>query len=136
MHMHQNETIFPEAYKFKPERWLEKRAEGKPPLDRYLVSFSKGSRQCVGMQYVIRSGSDFRISLTASSVAKMELLLTIATGFRRFDKQELFETTRTDVDIQYDIFLPQAALDLKVSVSCSNDQFDNTRMNFLGSSDG
>jgi hypothetical protein len=52
VHIHQNETIFPEAQKFKPERWLEKRPEGSPPLDRYLVSFTKGSRQCVGMQYV------------------------------------------------------------------------------------
>jgi hypothetical protein len=48
-----------------------------------------------------------------SSLAKAELLLTIATVFRRFDKQELFETTRADVDIQYDRFVPQAALDSK-----------------------
>lgn len=53
VHIHQNETIFPEAQKFKPERWLEARPEGAPPLDRYLVSFTKGSRQCVGMQYVM-----------------------------------------------------------------------------------
>jgi hypothetical protein len=47
------------------------------------------------------------------SLAKAELLLTIATVFRRFDKQELFETTRADVDVQHDLFLPQAALDSK-----------------------
>lgn len=52
VHIHQNESIFPEAQKFKPERWLEERPEGVPPLDRYLVAFTKGSRQCVGMQYV------------------------------------------------------------------------------------
>jgi len=50
--IHHNEEIFPESYKFKPERWLEKRPEGAPSLDRYLVSFSKGSRQCLGMKYV------------------------------------------------------------------------------------
>jgi cytochrome P450 len=48
--IHHNEEIFPESYEFKPERWLKKRPEGAPPLDRYLVSFSKGSRQCVGMK--------------------------------------------------------------------------------------
>jgi hypothetical protein len=48
-----------------------------------------------------------------ASLAKAELLLTIATVFRRFDKQELFETTRADVDVQHDLFLPQAALDSK-----------------------
>ena len=47
-----NETIFPDSQTFKPERWLEKRPEWSPPLDRYLVAFTKGSRQCIGMQYV------------------------------------------------------------------------------------
>jgi cytochrome P450 len=50
--IHHNEEIFPKSYKFKPERWLEKRPEGAPPLDRYLVSFSKGSRACLGVKYV------------------------------------------------------------------------------------
>jgi cytochrome P450 len=63
VHIHQNENIFPEAQKFKPERWLEKRPEGAPPLDRYLVSFTKGSRQCVGMQYVQAEFSDRGIYL-------------------------------------------------------------------------
>jgi cytochrome P450 len=52
VHIHHNEDIFPDSYTFKPERWLEKRPDGAPPLDRYLTSFSKGSRQCVGMKYV------------------------------------------------------------------------------------
>lgn len=53
VHIHHNEEIFPESYKFKPERWLENRPERAPPLDRYLVAFSKGSRQCIGMKYVV-----------------------------------------------------------------------------------
>ena len=48
--------------------------------------------------------------LTCDRLAKAELQLALATIFRRFDKQELFETTRADVDIQHDLFLPQAAL--------------------------
>jgi hypothetical protein len=51
--------------------------------------------------------------LTSSSLAKAELRLAIATVFRRFDRQELFETSRADVDIQHDRFLPQAALNSK-----------------------
>jgi len=90
VHIHQNEEIFPEPLKFSPERWLEKRPKGAPPLDRYLVSFSKGSRQCAGI-----------------NLAKAELYLTVATIFRRYDHQELFETTRMDVDIKHDMFLPQ-----------------------------
>ncbi|PMD41986.1 cytochrome P450 [Hyaloscypha variabilis F] len=96
VHIHHNETIFPESNKFKPERWLQKQPKGAPLLDRYLVSFSKGSRQCVGMQ-----------------LAKAELQLGIATVFRRYENQELFETTRADVDIKHDLFLPAADLKSK-----------------------
>jgi cytochrome P450 len=94
--MHNNATIFPAPTVFKPERWLEARPAGAPPLERYLVAFTKGSRQCVGMH-----------------LAKAELRLAIATVFRRFQHQELFETTRRDVDIEHDCFLPQAAMDSK-----------------------
>jgi hypothetical protein len=47
------------------------------------------------------------------SLAKAVLLLTAATVYRRFEKQELFETTRVDVDIQHDLFAPRAAFDSK-----------------------
>jgi cytochrome P450 len=56
VHIHQNPSIFPDPLAFKPSRWLEKRPPGAPPLDRYLVSFSKGSRQCAGLKYVLSSG--------------------------------------------------------------------------------
>lgn len=39
-------TIFPDPESFKPERWLQ---EGER-LDRYQVSFNKGSRQCIGIK--------------------------------------------------------------------------------------
>lgn len=42
--LHHNETTFPESWTFKPERWID-----DPQLDKYLVSFSKGTRMCVGM---------------------------------------------------------------------------------------
>lgn len=37
---------FPEPEAFQPERWLN---DGKR-LDKYQVSFGKGSRQCIGMK--------------------------------------------------------------------------------------
>jgi cytochrome P450 len=40
-----NESIFPNPKAFIPERWIE-----NPSLDRYLVSFSKGSRACLGIK--------------------------------------------------------------------------------------
>lgn len=45
------------------------------------------------------------------SFAKAVLLLIVATVYRRFEKQELFETTRADVDFQHDLFAPRAAFD-------------------------
>lgn len=42
-------SIFPDPSTFKPERWLDPAAKDKK-LDRYLVSFGKGSRQCLGMK--------------------------------------------------------------------------------------
>src|SRR5256885_7317431 len=52
-----NPKIFPDPLSFQPERFLE-----NPRLKRYLMSFSQGSRQCLGMQlayaelYLVLSG--------------------------------------------------------------------------------
>lgn len=44
-----NETIFPSPYKFSPERWTDAENQGQR-LDRFLVSFSKGTRACIGLK--------------------------------------------------------------------------------------
>ncbi|EON70045.1 hypothetical protein W97_09313 [Coniosporium apollinis CBS 100218] len=49
--MHHNPSIFPNPDTFLPERWLEPAPDNRP-LDRYLVSFTKGSRQCIGIKCV------------------------------------------------------------------------------------
>ena len=67
-------------------------------------------RDAVG--HVVSARLIFILTSTAS-LAKAELRLAISTVIRRFDAQELFETTRSDVDVQHDLFLPQAALDSK-----------------------
>jgi cytochrome P450 len=105
--IHLNPHIFPSPYSFQPERWLE-----NPRLDRYLVSFSKGARQCLGI-----------------NLAYAELYLCVAGVWRRYDgfdgatsppnpaKVEgtikLFETTKEDVEIKYDLFVPFAKRDSK-----------------------
>jgi len=42
-----------------------------------------------------------------ATLAKAELYLTLATVFRQHDHQEPFVTTRTDVDLKHDMFMPQ-----------------------------
>jgi cytochrome P450 len=92
--MHDNPTIFPEPKVFRPERWL-KGDDSKERLDKYLVNFSKGTRACLGI-----------------NLAYAEIYLTLAAVLRRFDL-ELFETTREDVDMVHDFFIPMARLDSK-----------------------
>lgn len=93
--IHHDESVFPSSHEFRPERWLE-----NPRLDKYLVSFSKGSRQCLGM-----------------NLAYAEMYLWLANVFRRFGSKEvrfdddegvieLFETTKEDVEIWADRFNP------------------------------
>ena len=62
VHIHHDESIFPDSYAFNPERWI-----GNPGLEKYLVAFSKGSRQCLGI-----------------NLAYAEMYLCLSTIFRRF----------------------------------------------------
>ncbi|RHZ49181.1 cytochrome P450 [Aspergillus thermomutatus] len=91
--MHHDETIFPDSHRFKPERWLDP-AERKR-LEKYMVAFSKGSRQCIGMH-----------------LAKAEILLSVSTLLRRMNL-ELYETTVEDVAVKHDIFIPFPRMDSK-----------------------
>ncbi|KAL3475700.1 cytochrome P450 [Aspergillus californicus] len=86
--IHHNEQIFPESRNFIPERWLD--PVKRKYLEKYMVSFTKGSRQCIGM-----------------NLARAEILLAIPNIVRRL-KLELYETTREDVTIAHDLFLPFA----------------------------
>ena len=48
VHIHNNADIFPNPHLFQPERWLPLETEGRR-LQKYLIAFSRGSRQCLGM---------------------------------------------------------------------------------------
>jgi hypothetical protein len=47
--MHRNEDVFPNPEKFDPSRWLDPAIVRV--LDKHLVTFGKGQRQCIGMPY-------------------------------------------------------------------------------------
>lgn len=90
--MHENPKIFPEPREFKPERWFKKSSAER--LEKYLVNFSRGTRQCLGI-----------------NLAHAEIYLTLAAIFRQFD-MELYDTIRErDVDMAYDFFNPCPSLD-------------------------
>ncbi|KAE8356843.1 cytochrome P450 [Aspergillus coremiiformis] len=79
--------IFPDPHAFDPDRWTRAAANGHR-LDRYLVSFSKGSRMCV-----------------AVNLAYAELFLAIATLVRRFDLQ-LYDTPQSNLDFVREFATP------------------------------
>ncbi|KAI9728590.1 MAG: hypothetical protein M1834_007618 [Cirrosporium novae-zelandiae] len=84
--IHHNQDLFPNSQKYDPGRWLQ--GEKSKYLEKYLVTFSRGSRQCLAIH-----------------MAYAELFLALATVFRRFD-MELYDTTRVNIDPKYDYFFP------------------------------
>ncbi|KAJ5599862.1 cytochrome P450 [Penicillium hetheringtonii] len=80
-------TIFPNPHVFDPERWIHAASEGHH-LERYLVNFSKGSRNCIGL-----------------NLASSEMYLTIATLIRQFDFS-LYQTTEKDIEFARDFAVP------------------------------
>ena len=88
--IHDNESIFPQPREFKPERWLPLETTGAA-LQKHLVSFSRGSRQCLGMY-----------------LGWAELYIGLATVFGRFGREmRIVDTVRErDVEHCHDFFLP------------------------------
>jgi cytochrome P450 len=97
--LHLNPNTFPAPLEFQPDRWINNKG-----LEKYLVAFSRGSRQCAGM-----------------NLAYSELYIAMNTVFSRYGavgqdspgKMALFETSERDVEIHHDLFIPWPAEDSK-----------------------
>lgn len=103
--MHHDEQIYPDSFTYNPERWLgdPKGPDGKKNLSRYMASFGKGTRGCLGIQ-----------------LAYVEMILAVAALFRQFEFS-FFETSRSDVDCYVDQIAPGVHPDSKgvrVLVKC------------------
>lgn len=48
--IHNHPELFPTPEKFQPERWLDEQGRRHHHLDKYVLSFSRGSRQCIGIK--------------------------------------------------------------------------------------
>ena len=89
--VHTNESIFPDPWEFKPERWLGQ--EGAKAR-QFQFAFGKGSRKCLGI-----------------NLAYAELYLAIA-AVANWDV-ELYQTDESDVTFQHDYQVAHAKLDSK-----------------------
>ena len=89
--IHTNETVFPDAWSFRPERWL---GINSTERRKYMFAFGKGPRKCVGM-----------------NLAHSELCLAVA-AMAMYD-MELFETDERDVRFQHDYHVAHPRLESK-----------------------
>ncbi|KAL8821025.1 MAG: hypothetical protein Q9223_000864 [Gallowayella weberi] len=96
-HIHDNPSIYPNPREFHPDRWLPLETKGAR-LQKYLVAFSRGSRQCLGMH-----------------LGSAEILMGIAGVFRRFGRRiEVVDTVHErDVKVQHDFFVPMTKKESK-----------------------
>jgi cytochrome P450 len=85
--IHRNPIIFPEPSEFDPGRWLSSR--NQPELDRHLVAFGRGTRNCVG-----------------KNLGQAELYMTLAAIIARFDMR-LFDTDEKVVGMGRDWYVMQ-----------------------------
>ncbi|CCD43671.1 similar to cytochrome P450 [Botrytis cinerea T4] len=94
MLQHHNEQIFPSSHQFIPERWILENGTINHALEKYLVTFSRGARSCIGQV-----------------LAKAEIHLALAVVVSRF-RIQLYETDfERDVMVKRDYFLPQPGSD-------------------------
>ncbi|TAQ87580.1 hypothetical protein B7494_g4085 [Chlorociboria aeruginascens] len=110
--IHHNETIFPQSKRFWPERWLDAEGQLNRGLDKYMVSFTTGSRVCLGKDL---AHAELYLGLGAiwrrwgSRVLDAEGFEGTDVGVRMQDDEgvfELYETSLRDVEIESDSFLP------------------------------
>ncbi|KAF4333911.1 cytochrome P450 monooxygenase oxidoreductase [Fusarium beomiforme] len=87
---HHDESVFPDSYSFIPERWIDEDNKIRKDLERSMLTFSKGSRGCLGKNLAL---CELYLSLTA-------LVLRVMPHMR------LFETTERDIRYDHDMFIP------------------------------
>jgi len=131
--IHDNPAIFPSPRSFLPERWLVAPEERKR-LEKYLQPFGRGSRSCIGIQYVTpwsfpsysriarspHSPLPYFLGLITdySSLAYSEIYVTVAALFSELDLT-LFDTEEIDIVQFHDFFspFPTSNRGLRVTVS-------------------
>ncbi|PWY89786.1 cytochrome P450 [Aspergillus heteromorphus CBS 117.55] len=90
-----DETIFSDPFEFRPERWL---GDDFHHLDRHLISFSRGSRGCIGI-----------------TLGYAELYLILGHIFRKLNL-DLYNTTKADMEWD-DLYAAKTQKHLEVMVS-------------------
>ncbi|EFX03043.1 benzoate 4-monooxygenase cytochrome p450 [Grosmannia clavigera kw1407] len=105
---HHDESIFPDSHSFIPERWLDENQQHRKELDRSLLSFSKGSRGCIGIKYVDISClllEECFVDHFSLAYCELYVLLGLLVD-RVFPHMKLYKTTEADIAWDHDFFNP------------------------------
>jgi hypothetical protein len=121
---HADNSIFKDADAFMPERWF---GDDFAELDNHMISFSRGSRSCLGIKYVLSliavsawkrwvlfAFADLALSSWLNSLAYSVLYLAVSQIVRRFDFTP-FETTQVTMEWK-DLFMPKTRGHLRVTL--------------------
>ncbi|KAM7185683.1 Trichodiene oxygenase [Naviculisporaceae sp. PSN 640] len=97
--VHTDETLFPDPWRFDPERWITGPGAGQSEREiarrkKAMLGFGKGPRQCIGLHL---------------TNAEMTMALAAAAGW----DMELFETGEEDVKFLHDYHVLCPRLDTK-----------------------
>ncbi|KAI9162922.1 benzoate 4-monooxygenase cytochrome P450 [Paramyrothecium foliicola] len=109
---HHVEEIFPEPEVYSPDRWIDANGKANYGMEKYIMSFSKGSRQCLGM-----------------NLAFCELyIVTAAMALRVMPHLKLHDTVYEDIKssipsdghncLQQCIFSPGVYEDIGTALAC------------------
>ncbi|KAH8694203.1 cytochrome P450 [Talaromyces proteolyticus] len=93
--MHYDQSLFPEPFEFRPDRWIDADEATKKLMERQFAPFGRGTRNCLGY-----------------NLGMAEVYMTIAAVITKFD-MEPYKTTRKDVDLERDWLIPQPSKDSK-----------------------
>jgi len=89
---HTAESVFPDPFIFRPERWFESAGRERR---KFQMAFSKGGRKCLGIE-----------------LARAELYLVTAALVKEFDFR-LWQTDESDVAFMHDYQVAMPKLDSK-----------------------
>lgn len=109
--LHHDETVFPDSHAWIPERWLDANGELSLELDKYLFSFTRGSRQCLGMHlgwselYLVISSLWMRYG-SVDGETEEGVQYEGVRGEGDEGALGLYDTGRGDVELFGDSFLP------------------------------
>ncbi|ETI28837.1 hypothetical protein G647_01289 [Cladophialophora carrionii CBS 160.54] len=91
--LHREETVYPSALTFRPERWLTDRGTLIPesdPRNRTFWAFSSGARMCIGMH-----------------LANAEMLTLLAAVYRKYKTSANHPDTSPGITSRFEIFFDE-----------------------------